>query len=62
MSESPDPGSQQPPGDEDDDWRFDFERPGLRKVGGGSPYDGERADAGEITDLGTGDDPPRSGE
>jgi len=62
VSEPPEPEPQQPPDAEDDDWRFDFERPGPPDVGGRFPYDGGRVDAGEITDLGTGDDPPRSGE
>ena len=62
MSESPDPEPQQPPDDQDDDWRFDFERPGLPDTGGRAIHANEWADAGEINDLGTGDDPPRSGE
>ena len=62
MSEPPEPEPQQPPDDEDDDWRFEYELPDRPTLAKRSPYDFEGVDGGEITDMGTGDDPPRSGE
>lgn len=60
MSESPE--SERPPDGEDDGWRFDFELTDRPRARGDLAREAGWVDAGEITDLGTGDDPPRSGE